>query len=266
MEEMKAESQEAHTDFMNREYHRFCRCFISTHCLSDMVDNNVSETFNGYIVKARAKHIITMLEDIRVTLRGRQYKKLGLVTDSTEKLCPNIRKKLDKLRYDARICQAYPGLGGKFEVSCYDDRFVVQLGEKHCSCRQWDISGIPCKHAIAALHFMNEEPTEYVHECYSVEKYLKAYAYGLEPINGEKMWPKGVGYPVQPPLIRAMPGRPKKKRRRDVDERDPNNNTRLKRIGIRMTCQNCLQVGHNARSCKNEKVVREEGNQVGLLT
>ncbi|XP_057785404.1 uncharacterized protein LOC131002930 [Salvia miltiorrhiza] len=231
MEEIKAESQATHTDFINREYHRFCRCFISTHCLSDMVDNNVSETFNGYIMKAGAKHIITMLEDIRVALRGRQYKKLGLVTDCIEKICPNIRKKLDKLRYDARMYRAHPGLGGKFEVSCYDDRFVVQLGERSCSRRQWDISGIPCKHAITTLHFMKKEPTEYVHECYSVEKYLKAYADGLEPINGETMWPKGVGYPVQPPLIRAMPGRPKKKRRRDVDERDPNNNTRLMGLG-----------------------------------
>ncbi|XP_057798030.1 uncharacterized protein LOC131014162 [Salvia miltiorrhiza] len=261
MEEMKSESEAAYNDFMDREYHRFCRSFVSTACVSDMIDNNVSETFNGYIVKARAKHIITMLEDIRIALRERQYKKLGLVTGSTDRLCPNIKKKLEKLKHDVRICRAHPGLGGKFEVSCYEDRLIVHLGDRTCSCRQWDLCGIPCKHAVAALHFMKEEPTDYVNECYSVDKYLKAYAYALEPINGKKMWPKGVGYPVEPPMIKSMPGRPKKKRKRDIDERDPHNSTRLKRVGLRMTCQKCLQVGHNARTCKNEAVEKDDANQ-----
>ncbi|XP_057776145.1 uncharacterized protein LOC130994951 [Salvia miltiorrhiza] len=106
---------------------------------------------------------------------------------------------------------------------------------------------------------MKEDPVDYVHECYTVEAYLKAYTYGLEPINGEKMWPKGVGYPVKPPLVRTMPGRPKKKRKRGQDEPDPKNPTRLRKIGgVRMTCQRCLQPGHNTRGCKNEEVKKVE--------
>lgn len=44
-----------------------------------MIDNNVSETFNGYIIRARSKHTIHMLEDIREALRERQYVKLEMI-------------------------------------------------------------------------------------------------------------------------------------------------------------------------------------------
>ncbi|XP_057811790.1 uncharacterized protein LOC131026029 [Salvia miltiorrhiza] len=161
VEEMKLEDPAAYNDFMEKDYTRFC--------------------------KSRSKYIINMLEDIRVALRKKQYKKLQLVE----------------------------GLGGKFEVQIFDDRFIIVcLGTKTCSCRLWDITGICCAHVMSAIHFMKEDPTVYVHECYSFDKYLKAYGYGLELINGEKMWPKGVGNSVQPSVVRTMPGRPKMKRKR----------------------------------------------------
>ncbi|KAL6534699.1 hypothetical protein OROGR_013374 [Orobanche gracilis] len=72
------------------------------------------------------------------------------------------------------------------------------------------------------------------------------------------MWPKASGYPVEPPLIRKMPGRPKKKRRRDQDEKDPKNPNRLRNVGVLMTCKNCREVGHNSRSCKKEEVPKPQ--------
>lgn len=49
-----------------------------------MVDNNVSETFNGYIVCARSKHIIHMIEDIRGALRERETGGICEVGDDKE--------------------------------------------------------------------------------------------------------------------------------------------------------------------------------------
>ncbi|KAL6575678.1 hypothetical protein OROHE_001055 [Orobanche hederae] len=96
--------------------------------------------------------------------------------------------------------------------------------------------------------------TDYVHSYFTAEVYRKAYSFGLQAINGERMWPKGVGYPVEPPVIRKMPGRPKKKRRRDRDETDPVNPTKLRRSGIVRNCRRCFQQGHNSRGCKNDPV------------
>lgn len=122
--------------------------------------------------------------------------------------------------------------------------------------------GDPMCACSGANHFMKHDPADYVHDYYTVEIYLKAYSYGLERINGQKMWPKGVGYPVEPPLVRIMPGRPKKKRRRGQDERNPNNPAKLRKIGVRITCQKCLQQGHNSRGCKNDPVEKPQRVQV----
>lgn len=267
VEEMKAENQRAYENFIERDPSKFCKAFISTHCVSDMIDNNVSETFNGYIVRARTKHLIHMIEDIRAALRERQYVKLEMIKKVTDKICPNIRKKIEKLKQQSRFCMASLGIDGSFEVKhlISRDRFIVSLDSRRCSCRMWDITGIPCIHGISAIHFMRHDEADYVHPYFTVEMYKKAYTFGLQAINGERMWPKSQGYPVQPPLIRKMPGRPKKKRTRDSDEIDPANPNRMRRTGVLMTCQRCFQVGHNARSCKNELVQKPPKQPVYLL-
>ena len=43
----------------------WCRAFFSSRCKSDLVDNNICETFNSAILKARFKPIISMLDEIR---------------------------------------------------------------------------------------------------------------------------------------------------------------------------------------------------------
>ncbi|XP_057770659.1 uncharacterized protein LOC130990443 [Salvia miltiorrhiza] len=236
MDKLKVEDIRAYENFIERDPSRFCKAFISTVCVSDMVDNNVSETFNGYILNARGKHIIHMLEEIRSGLRERQFKKLEHVQSVSDVLTPAMRKTLEKLKSQARFCTAHPGLGGKFEVEKKNDRFVVSLPDK-------------------------TYPALYVHKYLTTETYLKAYSFSLEPINGERQWLKATGYPVEPPQVRVMPGRPKNKRRRDRDENDPKNPSRLNRAGTVMTCQNCLQVGHNARGCKNETVEKDKAEK-----
>lgn len=47
------------------------RAFYKVGCKSDMVDSNVSETFNGWILKPKQKPIISMLENIRLMVMKR---------------------------------------------------------------------------------------------------------------------------------------------------------------------------------------------------
>ncbi|XP_057809025.1 uncharacterized protein LOC131023500 [Salvia miltiorrhiza] len=258
LEEIKVENEAAYEDFNSRDYRRFCKVLLSTQVQNDMVDNNISETFNGFIVKARSKHIVNMLEDIRISLMERQVKKQQLAEKFDDRVCLAIKKKIEKLMVNARSCIAHPGLRGKFEVQRLEDKFVVDLGNRSCTCRSWNLTGIPCVHGIAAINYMKHDPLEYVHDCYTVEKYRKAYSYAMEPLNGEKLWPKSTANAVLPPFVRIMPGRPKKKRRREHDEVDPKKASRLRKNGVRMTCQRCFQVGHNARGCKNEEVPKPQ--------
>ncbi|KAH6770200.1 hypothetical protein C2S52_015003 [Perilla frutescens var. hirtella] len=254
LEDLKAEDEAACLDFLNREPQRFCKAYISTFPLCDTIVNNVSETFNGFILQAREKLLTEMLEAIRKQLMLRQYTKLAAISGVTDRLCPKIHEKLEDLKLESRHCTCTPALQGKFEVCHRQNQFIVDMPGKKCSCRAWDLTGIPCIHAISAITFLKEEPSDFVSECYTVMKYIEAYKYGIEPTNGPTMWPHADGYPVLPPLVRKMPGRPKKKRKRGVEEKECLSQTKLHRFGMQMTFRRCLQVGHNKTTCKNEAV------------
>lgn len=172
-----------------------------------------------------------------------------------EKICPDIREKIERLVKSARFCKANLGIDGSFEVKhmISEDMFIVSLEGRTCTCRMWNVTGIPCTHAISAIHFSRHDPADYVHPCFTVEVYKNAYAFGLPTINGRKMWPKGIGYPVQSPRMRKMPGRPKKKKK-EADEPKPTNAKKMRRTGVVMTCKNCKQAGHNSRDCKLDKI------------
>jgi hypothetical protein len=51
---------------------------------------------------------------------------------------------------------------------------VVNLEERTCSCRKWQVPGIPCKHAIAFITYLREPLEKYVDNYYSVDKFRAA--------------------------------------------------------------------------------------------
>lgn len=258
---MEKESIAAHEDFIGRDPKKFCKAFIEPSVVCDMILNNVSESFNNYIVNARGKHLIHMLEEIRISIMERQYRKLEEIKGNHDRICPNIKEKLDQMNVESRFCITHPAIGGKFEVDFHEDRFVVDIGARSCTCRRWDITGIPCPHGCAVINFLKEDVVDYVHEYYSLEKYKQVYADGLTPLNGEKMWPEAEGFPIKPPLVKKMPGRPKKKRKRDPLETSTSNRNKLRKV-CKMTCQRCFQQGHNSRGCKNITVQKPIATQV----
>lgn len=79
------EDPAAYENFIVRDPTRHRMVFFFTTYISDPITNNVSETFNGTIVKARRKHIIHMLKDIRSRLRERQFKKMEKIDKVRDK-------------------------------------------------------------------------------------------------------------------------------------------------------------------------------------
>ena len=46
----------------------FCRAFMKTSSRVDVIVNNMADAFNGYIINAKTKYIMSMLEDIKTTV------------------------------------------------------------------------------------------------------------------------------------------------------------------------------------------------------
>ena len=76
LEAIKLESNEAYQDIMNIGPKYFNRAYIQTWCKFDMIDNNICETFNSYIMKGNEKPLIDMLEYIRENLMERMEKQV----------------------------------------------------------------------------------------------------------------------------------------------------------------------------------------------
>ncbi|CAN1777246.1 hypothetical protein LINPERHAP1_LOCUS13978 [Linum perenne] len=139
-------------------------------------------------------------------------------------------------------------------------RFSVQLDDGKCSCRSWNFTGIPCPHAIICIISEGNDLERYISGWYSVQKYWNTYDSVMIPMDGHTSWVPSQYTPVLPPMVRKMPGRPKKKRKytnEDLMARDKNDPTKISRVGRIMTCKSCKKEGHNKRTCafnKNNQV------------
>lgn len=102
----------------------------------------------------------------------------------------------------------------KFNVTMSEGghEIVVDLKNRVCSCRKWQLNGIPCFHACACIWFKKENPQDYIHDCYKRSHYLNVYSHLLEPMNGEEFWDQTEAELPLPPNVRIAPGRPKKSR------------------------------------------------------
>lgn len=88
---------------------------------------------------------------------------------------------------------------------------VVDLDGRTCACRKFDLTGLPCYHACACIHWKNLKLVDYIHPTYGKDMYLATYNHTVEPINSSEYWEKTGNPGPLPPLIKVQPGRPKKK-------------------------------------------------------
>ncbi|KAH6762433.1 hypothetical protein C2S52_019866 [Perilla frutescens var. hirtella] len=162
-----------------------------------------------------------MLEGIRLSLMTRQYDMVKSLHSSVDVLCPNIRKKIERIQSLVKFCNLRPALGGKYEVHMDGDSYIVDLGSKECSCRWWMLTATYNNHA-------------------------------LTPSSGPDDWEYVHGPPILPPEYVKLPGRPKKNRRKDPTEELKSGRKKWTKAGVKMSCHKCGQFGHNTRTCKEE--------------
>ncbi|XP_021690762.1 uncharacterized protein LOC110672327 [Hevea brasiliensis] len=111
-----------------------------------------------------------------------------------------------------------PVAGDTFEVCIRDDRFVVDLVAKTCSCKIWDLTSIPYHHACACINYIRQDNVNFVGAFYSKDNYIVTYKKALRTLNGHKIWPKVEGWAILTPPFKKMPRRPKKSRRKYMTE------------------------------------------------
>ena len=134
-----------------------------------------------------------------------------------------------------------------YEVDNERERHVVDLVNRTCSCKIWDLTRILCKHGVAAIFVNREKPEDYMHPYYYKDAYVETYKTPIPLMPGQFEWmSSGQPKPVAPIVYKA-PGRPPMKRKRDADEP---NFYKVSKANRPVRCGRCQQKRHNARGCK----------------
>ncbi|XP_012851412.1 PREDICTED: uncharacterized protein LOC105971112 [Erythranthe guttata] len=250
MDEIKAISKEAYEWLKNISPQLWCKHMMSGRSKCDLLCNNLCESFNNYIKEARDMPILTMLEALRRQFMCRIHTKRLLVEKCSGKLCPRIQDKVNMIKDKALDFECHVSANGKWEVTMGNKGWDVDLNRQTCSCKEWELTGIPCMHATCAILMEHKEPEDFVSRYYSLDMYKRAYSFTINRVPDHSQWVTDASneQPIMPPPFKKQPGRPKKLRKKGPDEISVGG--KLTRNGITQTCSNCGDTTHNKRRCK----------------
>ena len=248
LSEIKEVSPDAIAYLEKNHKQLWCRSKFSELSKCEYINNNISESFNSWIKDLKDLHIVDLVDQIRQRLMVMFDKRRSVGAKLQGVILPNVVKQLNAKSRNVGKVSISKGGDKCAEVSGMDSdgsawRHAVELDREECTCREWQISGQPCIHAIAFICSIRGARLEnYVHDYYSLHRFRVAYAGVIRPMTDKTLWLKhDPGFKVDPPKTKRPPGRPRKERIRGCLE-----NKYIKQH----QCKRCKQYGHQQRTCK----------------
>ncbi|KAL4282369.1 hypothetical protein GQ457_03G013340 [Hibiscus cannabinus] len=168
-------------DLLQIPVQHWAKAYFSARSTCDVVDNSMAKAFNAWILDARCKPIISLLEDIRIMVMSRLHVKRTWASKWRTNISPKALEILEHNVEQSTHCRLVWNGDGGFEVQHGKDQHIVDMKQLKCTCRAWELSGIPCCHAICAMYQENKRSEDYVSNWYNKEKYLTAYNHILQP-------------------------------------------------------------------------------------
>ncbi|GKC28875.1 mutator type transposase [Tanacetum coccineum] len=135
----------------------------------------LQETFPAAEHRFCLKHIY---DNLKLQWRGEQYKDL-LWRCATATTVQRFGKNMKEIK--------------KFDPEMY--KWLKDIPPQHWA-RKWEITGMPCKHAVACIWDMANNglepgiPESWVHESYWLKTWEEMYRFKINPCNGPDMWPE----------------------------------------------------------------------------
>ena len=246
----------------NTHKHLWTRHLFSEASKCDYVTNNIAETFNSWVTDEKSLHVVDLMDRIRQMEMDKMFLRRKIARKLEGKILPKVMKELNTRSRGLKYVWRYSHKDGGTETEILGEvegvtrdlvhwRHTVDLKERTCTCRRWQVTGLPCTHALCIItSFRGYNIEDYVHEYYSVAKFKKAYEKSVKPMTDRKQWPKmDPGFKLWPPILKRAAGRPRERRYKSVAEGG---------TGKRSTrCKRCRQLGHMEKTC-NEYVYESD--------
>ncbi|KAL6983168.1 hypothetical protein U1Q18_052604 [Sarracenia purpurea var. burkii] len=210
----------------------------------------VTEMLYNWALECHELPIVQMMEHIRHQMSSWFTERRNLGMRWTSILVPSAEKRILEAIADARCYQVLRANEVEFEIVSSERTNIVDIRTRVCSCRRWQLYGLPCAHAAAALISCGQNAHLFAEHCFTTDSYRESYSHLINPIPDKSLWKEPgegaeggatqVDFMMRPPKTRRPPGRPKKKVLRVESLKRP------KRV---VQCGRCHMLGHSQKKC-----------------
>ncbi|CAL5402006.1 unnamed protein product [Camellia sinensis] len=241
VESIKSISLEAYNWVIQSKPEHWANAFFQGARYNHMT-SNFGELFYSWASDAHELPITQMVDAIRGKVMELIYTRREDSNQWLTRLTPSMEEKLEKESLKSCSLQVSILAGNRFEVRG-DSIEVVDLDQCDCSCKGWQLSGLPCCHAIAVISWLGRSPYDYCSRYFMTDSYRLTYSESIHPVpNVERPMQKESSQSlvtVTPPLTRRPPGRPSTKRFGSQEV-----------VRRQLQCSRCKGTGHNKSTCK----------------
>jgi hypothetical protein len=204
----------------------------------DYINNSISESFNSWIAKTKDMQIVDMHDKIRQMILTKFQMRNNIDMKMDGRIISQIVKTLNATSKPIKEHDVLLHGHSTTKVTVSTIRHAVNLEQKTCNCRAWQVTGKPCNHVLAIIAKLDRDVPmdDFVQEYFSVERLRKAYAGVFIPMTSKNQWLHiELAYKIKKPRLRRKPGRPRVSRIKASDE-----------VGTskKGKCSECNELGH----------------------
>jgi hypothetical protein len=133
-------------------------------------------------------HIVQMLDHIRQMIIKKFEIRRKIGRKMVGRIIPHITRTLNEQSKNMKGHEVLICGNSTAEMTVAVVRHAVNLGEKTCSCRAWQVCGKPCNHALAAIANISSEINmeDFVHDYFSVQRFKMAYEGTFKPMTSQE--------------------------------------------------------------------------------
>ncbi|KAK0570847.1 hypothetical protein LWI29_007390 [Acer saccharum] len=208
-----------------------------------MMTTNIAESMNSCLLAIRKLPITSIAEFIRDLLQRWFHDRRSNARETPTFLTNDADQHIKDRVLASQRCEIHPIDYDRFKVQDQWSEAIVDLEQRSCSCREWDLDELPCIHAMAVATLKGKPINSLCSDFFTTGWLKQAYAMVVNPVPNPEEW--DIADDVRNRVVlpwkkKRLTGRPKKNRMPSVGEKRK-----------QQSCGNCGQKGHNQKSCTN---------------
>ena len=139
------------------------------------MNSNIVESFNAWIIEARHLAFTELIDHIRIQIME-MMSKIKIESSTWDSyLCLKVEEQLQTNICDCRGMKC--SISTPFTIVEFHNRLscTVNLETFYCSCKEWKVKRLPCKHACVAIQFVGKNIHDFCSPYFTSAIYWLAY-------------------------------------------------------------------------------------------